>query len=196
MTHHLKLSDPTVKALINATFPELGWKKAQAVISDKITFHNTNWDEGRLREYKIVELKTMKVLPIGQAPFLRQDNFYTEPHMIPEGFVVVVACFVYKVNHFEIFAPASAITPMITQAPVLTYPEQVVLVATRCLKPSYAGISNYRFHANQGRVTAEEWETAKASLIEKKFLNKAGAITVDGRNACPNDYPKRQPLIA
>lgn len=31
--------------------------------------------------------------------------------------------------------------------------------------------------------TTEQWEAAKASLIAKGLLNKAGAVTVAGRNA-------------
>jgi hypothetical protein len=32
-------------------------------------------------------------------------------------------------------------------------------------------------------MSREQWEEAKASLISKGLLNKAGAITVNGRNA-------------
>lgn len=193
MIHHLKMSDPTVKAIINASFPDLGWTRVQAHIKDTVVFYGTMWDEGTKRDYMIVELKTMRAVPIEEAPFLRKSDFHEQPHKIPDGYVVVVASWRYKCDHFEIIAPPSVITPMITQAPELTYAEKVVLVATRSLKSSYAGISNYRFHANQGRITFLEWETAKKSLIEKKFLNKVGAITVDGRNACPTDYPERVP---
>ncbi|TXI90550.1 MAG: hypothetical protein E6Q36_01305 [Chryseobacterium sp.] len=193
---HLEMSDPTVKLICKTAFPDLNWKRVWAYPGEKVQFHGTNWDEGRKREYRIVELATMKTVSIQQANWLNPANFYEQKHEVPDGFVVVVACFVYKVDHFEIFAPASAITPMITQAPELTYAEKVVLVATRSLKASYNGIPNLRFHENRGRVTLQEWETAKASLIEKKFLNKAGAITVAGRNACPQDYPTKMPAIA
>jgi len=195
-TVHLKMSDPSVKKIIAASFPELTWTKVHAEIRENVTFSGTQWDEGNKRDYVIVELATMRAVPVADAPFLRRSDFHTQPHKIPDGFVVVAACSIYKYNHFVIYAPASVITPMITQKPELTYPEQVVLVATRSLKASYAGISNYRFSQNRGRVTAEEWEKAKASLIEKKFLNKAGAITVDGRNVCPQDYPERPKAIA
>jgi hypothetical protein len=70
----------------------------------------------------------------------------------------------------------------------LTEDEEIVLVATRSLKASYGGVSNYRL-SEARRYTGidlHRWETAKAMLIAKKLLNKAGAITVEGRNACPN----------
>jgi len=73
---------------------------------------------------------------------------------------------------------------MLPQKPALTWAQSVVLAATRGLKSSYAGIPNYRRHAAQREVgiTIEEWETAKAECISKGFLNRAGAITDDGRN--------------
>lgn len=64
--------------------------------------------------------------------------------------------------------------------------ELIVLVATAGLKPSHAGISNCRFHEAHERtgISLEQWEAAKASCIAKGLLNRAGAITPAGRNAC------------
>ena len=59
--------------------------------------------------------------------------------------------------------------------------------ATCSLKSSYGGVSNYRFHEARRYtgITAERYEAAKASLIARKLLNKAGAVTVEGQNARP-----------
>lgn len=67
----------------------------------------------------------------------------------------------------------------------LSADELIVLVATRSLKSSYGGISNYRLHEASGYtgITAGRWEAAKAALIGRGLLNKAGAITPAGRNA-------------
>ena len=62
--------------------------------------------------------------------------------------------------------------------------QKIVLVATRSLKPSYAGVSNYRFR-EANRITGiepEAWEAAKAALVASGHLNKRGAITPKGRN--------------
>ncbi len=71
----------------------------------------------------------------------------------------------------------------------LTREEKIVLVATRCLKSSYAGISNYRFHEahEDTGIILEDWNIAKASCQAKGLLNKAGAITESGRNAVPHE---------
>lgn len=77
---------------------------------------------------------------------------------------------------------------MLPAAVQLSREEFIVLSATRSLKSSYAGIKNYRFHeANtETGIQPGEWEAAKAGLIVKGLLNKAGAITDAGRNAIGN----------
>lgn len=61
----------------------------------------------------------------------------------------------------------------------------MVLAATRGLKSSYAGIKNYRFHAAREStgITEPEWNQAKDACMAKGLLNRAGAISDDGRNA-------------
>lgn len=53
------------------------------------------------------------------------------------------------------------------------------------IKASYNGFGDYRFReARRARgITREHWDEAKACLIAKKLLTKAGAITPEGRNA-------------
>lgn len=72
----------------------------------------------------------------------------------------------------------------------LSIPELIVLVATRSLKSSYMGIRDYRFHRAKEvtGITRECWDCTKAELIEKGYLNKAGAITMKGKNAIPDKY--------
>lgn len=74
---------------------------------------------------------------------------------------------------------------LIPPKPALAWAESVVLAATRSLKSSYAGIKNYRFYEAHERtgITETEWDSAKAVCIQKGLLNRAGAITDDGRNA-------------
>lgn len=74
---------------------------------------------------------------------------------------------------------------MITSSVELTWEEKVVLTATRSLKSSYGGVKNFRYtEANHVTgITLKHWDEAKANLIERKLLNRAGAITNAGRNA-------------
>jgi hypothetical protein len=58
-------------------------------------------------------------------------------------------------------------------------------MATAGLKSSYGGIPNLRYYESHRRtgITQERWDNAKAACIAAGLLNKAGAITVKGRNA-------------
>jgi hypothetical protein len=75
--------------------------------------------------------------------------------------------------------------PKYLPAPVdLTEDEKTVIGYTKSCKSSYAGIPNFRFHeaTRRTKITLDRWEAAKASCIVKGLLNKAGALTIDGRN--------------
>jgi hypothetical protein len=71
--------------------------------------------------------------------------------------------------------------------------ERLMLSATASLKSSYGGKDRYEMskdnvrYGNQEALakfpTRAEWDAAKQSLIGRGLLNKAGAITVAGRNA-------------
>ena len=69
--------------------------------------------------------------------------------------------------------------------------EKLVLEATGSLKSSHGGRDRYEMMRDQCRYGAEqdtfptrdEWNAAKQTLIGRGLLNKAGAITTQGRNA-------------
>lgn len=183
-TVYLRRSDPTVERIIQATFPSFTGQKVEAIVTDSVTFHSTQWDEGYKRDYRILRLSDMKSLTIPEAPFMQRSPDHETAVQLPDGFVVVVYVHT-RLDRIEIISSAGNITPLLTQEVVLSEDERTVLIATRSRKSSYAGVSNYRFHeARRARgITLDRWEAAKAALIEKKLLNKAGAITVEGRNA-------------
>jgi hypothetical protein len=198
----LRRSDPTVDALIKAAFP--GWKPqaVDAIVTDSVSFYGTMWDEGSRRTYTIVRLADLATFRIEQAPFMRRSELHEKTYELPEGFVVVVRC-EGRFDHTEIYSHAANITPLLPAPLELTEDEQIVLVATCSLKASYGGVSHYRFEEARRYtgITAGRYEAAKASLIARKLLNKAGAVTVEGRNARPawgsagmglHNYPRRQ----
>jgi hypothetical protein len=65
--------------------------------------------------------------------------------------------------------------------------EQIVLNATCSLKSSHNGRDRYQMacehYSRDPLMTREQWNLAKASLQAKGLLNKAGAVTVAGKNA-------------
>lgn len=75
-------------------------------------------------------------------------------------------------------------------APVeLTRDQRIVLVATRSLKSSYQGISNYRFHEahRDTGISLDAWNRAKSELQARGLLDARGALTVAGKNAAGHD---------
>jgi hypothetical protein len=183
--HH---KDPSVRVLLGATWPEFTGQRIEAIPAETITFWGTNWDDGCRRRYKAVDLSTLKTVSVHKDPnWMTGSESYRTPVAIPEGCVVVVLVDSRCKQHVEIYAHPSTIQPMLPAPADLTDDEKVVLYYTRCLKSTYAGIKNYRFEEGGRKrgLTLERWEAAKASLMGKGFLNKAGAITVEGRNASP-----------
>lgn len=102
--------------------------------------------------------------------------------------------FIVEINRTDrtwvtVYAHPDSITKSLEEEVKLSKAELVVLVATRSLKSSYAGISNYRFHEAQRQlgITLDQWERAKSSCISKGLLNARGAITTAGKNAVPHE---------
>jgi hypothetical protein len=186
-TVHLRRSDPTVDALIRAALPSWSGQRVEAIVTDSVHFWGTNWDEGSRRTYVIVRLADLSTYRIEQAPFMRRSALHENRYELPEGFVVVVRR-EGRYDGIEIHTAAANVTRLLPAPVTLTEDEEIVLVATRSLKSSYGGVSNYRFSEARRHtgIDLHRWETAKSTLIARKLLNKAGAITVEGRNACPS----------
>lgn len=187
-TVYLKRTDEMVARLINATFPGFTGTRIQADVAQTVRFSGTNWDEGNKTDYAIVRLADLTTQGIAESPYFRDSPLHSTDFPIPDGFVVVAHEHCRGREYLRIITPGANITPLLEAPSDLTGDERIVLLATRSFKSSYAGISNYRFHEAQSKgITLDRWESAKSALIAKKLLNKAGAITTEGRNAIAND---------
>ncbi len=180
-TVYLRRSDPTVERLIQATFPAFRGKTVQAHIETSVEFHGAYWDGGSKREYRLVRLADLSMVPVPDRPYQLHSEMHDNSIQLPDGVVCVVLDTFMGRDSVEIISSAANSQPLLP-APTeeLTEDEKRVLVVTRSLKSSYAGIKDYRFH--ESGMSRERYDNAKASLIGKKLLNKAGAITVEGRN--------------
>lgn len=182
-TVHLNYNDPTVSKIIAATFP--GCRKIQANLTNKVRFNNTLWSAGCRSQYKLLELATMKVIAIEEAPFLQQSKLHEMEHTIPPGYVCVQFNNSGMYTYIIIISPPENVSALLPAPVNLTDDEKIVLKYTKEYKSSYAGISNYRFYEARRTtgITWPRWGVAKENLIKEKFLNKRGAITTKGRNA-------------
>jgi hypothetical protein len=161
----------------------IGYKgrKITARIQEKVSFYGTMWDEGNRRTYYAVNLSTMTAVQGDRETFAAWSPAHHTDHVIPPGFIVAVFVEARGREYMEIIAPASTLTPMLPAPVELTEDERKCLISTRSNKSTYAGNNQYR--RTEAGMTVSAWETAKASLIARGFLNKAGAITITGRNA-------------
>lgn len=185
-----------VKEIALAAFPSYSGRKFTVAEFHGPKRLDSCWSEGSRDYFEFVNLESMRthrvqengtpwsnggqILECAELPL----NVALVQHTIARGKDLGITIFVNGANLSKLLpAPGASVE--------LSRNELVVLVATRSLKSSYAGIKNYRFHeANEiTKINLHEWEEAKASLQAKRLLNAAGAITDEGRNAVPfGDY--------
>lgn len=176
--------DDTIKKIVGATFPEYKGRKFK--ISSNIPKRlDSYWSGGSRDYYAFYELSTDKAFLIASNHPAFEKYNQRDLDELPPGIVLVnhrISC--GRDVGITIFANPVDITPLLPSHTEVTDNEKIVLRYTVWLKPSYNGIKNYRFY-EANRITGislSDWEIAKQSLIEKKLLNKAGAITAAGRN--------------
>lgn len=151
------------------------------------------WDGGSQRDARLVKREGLEIA----SPSSKARNPYdSDAHAtleIPPGYFVLEH-FICRGKDFGIrfyIRPDEADTGTLpAPSAELSRHEKIVMTATLGLKSSYAGIKNFRFSEarKETGITEAEYETAKRSLIERGFLNKAGAATTAGKN-CREQLP-------
>lgn len=171
--------------------------KFGAIVTDKVTIHSDagTWSGGSRDTYKAVRLDTGEAVQLSDhysAPgdASRRDQTIT---LQPGIAVVRHSIFCGKDMGLEFYIhPDSAAKLLPAPCETLSPFEATVLRATAVYKSSYNGRNRYQMAMDDARhgydkrmvlMTVEQWEAAKLSLVAKGMLNKAGAITVVGRNA-------------
>lgn len=168
-------------------------KRFRAIIAERVTIPASagNWDGGSRQTFALLDMTTGESVPASDnvsAPWdPRQDRvielrpgYCVREHSIFCGKDMGLRFYVHPDNAAKLL-PAPA-------AP-LTAHERMVLDATCTLKASYGGRDRYQMVTDDLRFARKEyptraqWDEAKAALIAKGLLNKAGAVTVAGRNA-------------
>jgi hypothetical protein len=183
-TQYLERKD-VPQVVLNA-FPDYNGKKFRLSVCDSVDLHNAYWDGGSRTEYRAVKLDTGEISSANPQ--------ITNPFRVPSAPSVEIPARTVIVAHIifcgkdvglEIFARAEDVAPMLPPVCELTEDQKIVLEYTRSRKPSYNGISNYRFHEARSYtgITSERWEQAKAEMITSGHLDKRGAITPKGKNA-------------
>ena len=153
------------------------------------------WSGGSCDTFRAVNFETGEQIAIpGQtaSPWDKSRNDNRIP--LRPGFAIIEhSIFCGKDMGLRFYIHPDNATKMLPPAHELTKHEKLVLTATQSLKSSYGGRDRYQMMSGSYEAQKilgselfplrSEWEAAKQALIGKGLLNKAGAITVAGRNA-------------
>jgi hypothetical protein len=182
-TIYLTGDEPLVREIVTAAFPAYKGRKIKIRTCETLNVASY-WSEGSRSYFAFVRLSGAHCLGIvpDQSAYDPQIPGSERVVLSPEVACVEHEIFAGKDRGITIHVHPSALNPSLLAAPTaLDDDERKVLIATRSYKPSYNGDPEYRRH--QTRLSREAWDAAKARLQARGLLNKAGAITVAGRNA-------------
>lgn len=184
----LRTCDEWVRGVVHTAHPDYKGDKLEVVYGVQSMSLRSYWDDGSRSYFAVVRLSdgASQTAP-DSHPFFDKGYKGVDEFVIPAGFVVVERRYFGQSQYITVHVPGEAPLLAAPSEP-LTDDEKLVLIATAGLKSSYAGISDYRAKELRERgLSAARIEAARNSLKEKKLLNKAGAITPDGRNAIEGD---------
>jgi hypothetical protein len=195
----MNIATAEVREIAKLAFPDYTGKKFKVEAFQGPMRCDSYWSEGSRDYWVVLNLETGKSEPIPEngTPFSNGGKVSQE---LPINGALVLRAISRGVEAgITIYLRPENIRADMLPAPVdLDWKEKVVLSATRSLKSTYAGIKNYRFHEANERtgIALVQWEVARARLIERGLLNKAGAITDEGKNAIGwTDLSSLKPLV-
>ena len=161
-----------------------------------VSVYNTYWDSGSRRKYVAINLETLDTISVPAVAPAQFGGPRDIPPITPA--VLPPNCAVAVLNegrytHIELYVASANIPKFLPPVAELDRDVEIVLLATASLKASYGGIPNFRFTRAQEKygITWAAWCKGKEDAIKAGYLNKAGAITANGRNAVAS-HPDRR----
>lgn len=154
------------------------------------------WSGGSRDSYRVVRLSDGVSLAASNGDAAWRGEQVAREIKLEPGICVVRHCQglsdIRNLTFFVHPADAAALLPGKVELSEL---EKLVLSATRSYKALYAGKDRYMMACDDLRYgkrgmavpTRVQWDETKAGLIVRGYLNRAGAITVTGRNAIGRD---------
>ncbi len=188
MTHTIHLEPTMVPAAMRGAY---AGKQFKARVCETMTIPMTAglWEGGSRDTFQVIRLDdgaTVDAVQHNAAPWnaARRD---IEVKLVPGIAVVEHTIFCGNDMGLTFYVHPDNAAKLLPAPVELTAFEQIVLNATAGYKSSYGGRDRYEMaqgdYRGQAYPTRSEWDAAKQSLIGRGMLNKAGAITVSGRNA-------------
>lgn len=150
-------------------------------------FQGSYWDGGSRTDYTVVDIATGKSIDLpGINPLRERDE---RQAVIPRGYAVIEhSVFCGKHQPPQIWTHPGDLTPALPRPAELPEALARCLIATASLKNTYGGETGIR--QKRSGLTPEEWTAAQAECLSRGLLNRAGAITREGRNAV-DQHPLR-----
>jgi len=191
---YLDKPDKEILKIVNKCFPSYNGKKFQLSTNIPTEIHSY-WDGGSKTSYVFYQLATSAIYPVHSNHPMFESNQPNRLKELPKGIIIVAhTIFCGKDMGITIYANQDDLTPMLpAPSEELSKEEKIVLIFTRSLKNTYAGRNNVRFYEANRKygISLDTWDISKEKLISKGFLNKAGAITSNGRNAVEHEIEIR-----
>lgn len=173
-----------------------GGKEYRAVVTESVTIPADAglWSEGSRDSYSAVRLADGAHVPFPGQQAAPWDNSRTERRVTLQPGIAVVCASVFCGKHMPltIYVHPTDAAPMLPGKVELNAIEALVLEYTITRKSSYNGKDRYQMAVDDMRWSSKPrvdrldraaWDEAKAALIARGLLNKAGAVTTAGRNA-------------
>jgi hypothetical protein len=165
------------------------------------------WDGGSRDTYRALRLQDGAEIPLSNGDAAYHGSQTDQTVSLGGGIVVVrSSVFCGKDMGLTIYMHPSDAAPLLPVPSDLPAYGRLVLMCTAGFKASYGGKDRYQMGQEECRYggdhtmrrygirdamdypTRAQWDAAKAELIGRGLLNKAGAITVAGRNAINVQY--------
>jgi len=181
--------DPTteIKNLARQCFPRYRGRSFTINNSGRSVNINSYWDGGSRSKFVMLDLATGKRLDIAQNGTVHDGGpIAPDGVKVPAGYVLAEhVIFCGKDLGITFHVDPNTATAFLPDNVELTSNELIVLKATARHQNTYGGETDRRFReaTRKHDITRDAWNTAKAALISRKLLNRAGAITNSGRNA-------------
>ena len=155
----------------------------------ELSLGHTYWDGGTRYTYSLIRLDNGQPAAIPHVDPPQFGGPSRQALTMTEGIAVIEEFYTGYRTLTKIYIHPNNAAKLLPGPIEISDDEKIVLLFTAGYKPSYAGIADYRFHNARQKtsITRDRWDAAKISCIGKRLLNRAGAITVDGRNAIAKD---------
>jgi len=182
---YLSGKEDGIKDLANVAFPSYRGRKFKWTVAEEVEMPDTAWSGGSRSTYAGVNLTTRRSATL---PNFNPSEFGGPPTtpvvpVRPGMAIVEHSIFCGKDMGLTFYVHPSDAPRLLPPTENLHDNEKIVLAFSR-IKNTYGGQKNVRFLEARRRygITLDRWNTARESLIAKKMLTKAGALTPEGRN--------------